>query len=87
VVMNLPCTVVPFSDFTFVIHLCSITKTPCSKLQGTFKLEIKKKQPFCQVLFRAFFHVNIDTLSIRGPVKYPIELLQMLCYLHNNTGS
>ena len=39
VIMNLPCTMVPFSDSTFIVHLCSITKTPCSKLQGTFKLD------------------------------------------------
>jgi hypothetical protein len=40
-VMNLPCTMVSFSDSAFMIHLNSITKTrrPCSKLQGTFKLE------------------------------------------------
>jgi hypothetical protein len=40
-VMNLPRTVVPFSDSTFSVHLLSITKTrhPCSKLQGTFKLD------------------------------------------------
>ncbi len=38
-VMNLPCTMVPFSDSAFIIHPYSITKTPCSELQGTFKLE------------------------------------------------
>jgi len=39
VIMNLPCTMVPFPDSAFIVHLCSITKTPCSKLQGTLKLE------------------------------------------------
>ena len=39
VIMNLPCTVVSFSDSAFSIHLCSITKAPCSKLQGTFKFD------------------------------------------------
>ena len=37
-VMNLPCTVVPFPDSTFIVHPRSITKTPCSKLQGILKL-------------------------------------------------
>ena len=39
VVMNLPGTVVSFSNPAFIVHLCSITKTPCSKLQGTLKRE------------------------------------------------
>jgi hypothetical protein len=45
-VMNLPCTMVPFSDGTFIIHFNSITKTrrPCSKLQGTFMLELVNDQ-------------------------------------------
>ena len=37
VIMNLPRTVVSFSDSAFIVHSRSITKTPCSKLQGTFK--------------------------------------------------
>ena len=41
VIMNLPCTMVPFPDSAFIVHPCSITKTPCSKLQGTFKLELE----------------------------------------------
>ena len=39
VIMNLPRTVVSFSDSAFIVHPRSITKTPCSKLQGTFKLD------------------------------------------------
>jgi hypothetical protein len=39
VIMNLPRTVVPFSDSAFIVHPCSITRRPCSKLQGTLKLE------------------------------------------------
>jgi hypothetical protein len=39
VIMNLPRTVVSFSDSAFIIHPRSITKTPCSKLQGTFKFD------------------------------------------------
>jgi hypothetical protein len=39
VVMNLPRTMVPFSNSAFRIHPVSITTCPCSKLQGTLKLE------------------------------------------------
>gem|GEM_PF-3668819 len=28
VIMNLPCTVVPFSDGAFIVHPCSITRPP-----------------------------------------------------------
>ncbi|HAR94495.1 MAG TPA: hypothetical protein DCR97_00800 [Deltaproteobacteria bacterium] len=39
VVMNLPRTMVPFSNGAFRIHPVSITTCPCSKLQGTLKFE------------------------------------------------
>lgn len=54
-VMNLPCTMVSFSDSTFIIHPNSITKTrrPCSKLQGTFKLDD------CKI-----FHAHTNSLTI-----------------------
>ena len=39
VIMDLPCTVVPFSNSAFIVHPCSITRRPCSKLQGTLKLD------------------------------------------------
>lgn len=39
VVMNLPRTMVPFSNSAFRIHPVSITTCPCSKLQGTVELE------------------------------------------------
>src|SRR5208337_5416608 len=29
----------PFSDSAFIVHPCSITRRPCSKLQGTLKLD------------------------------------------------
>lgn len=38
-VMNLPCTMVSFSNRAIRVHPLSITTNPCSKLQGTFKLE------------------------------------------------
>jgi hypothetical protein len=44
VVMNLPCTMVPFFNPTFIVHPCSITKTPCSKLQGVFQVRTAAMQ-------------------------------------------
>jgi hypothetical protein len=38
-VMNLPCTMVSFSNRAIRVHPLSITTNPCSKLQGTFKLD------------------------------------------------
>jgi hypothetical protein len=69
-VMNLPCTMVSFSDSTFIIHPNSITKTrrPCSKLQGTFKLECHGC--LCFVFLPYWQHTHgIDVASTVEPAR------------------
>jgi hypothetical protein len=40
VVMNLPSAMISFSNRASSVHPLSITTNPCSKLQGTFKLDV-----------------------------------------------
>ena len=82
VIMNLPCTVVPFFDSPFIVHLCSITKSPCSKLQGTLKLDI----PLSPVLYRnpqnpvipGIFQVKPPFITIVG-FSVPHEVVSPYC--------